>query len=75
LQLSPEAQAEIDRFNEDLLETRRSLRDVQFQLTSDIEALGANLKWLNTLAVPMLLTLLALFVSFLRAQRRRAVGQ
>jgi ABC-type uncharacterized transport system involved in gliding motility auxiliary subunit len=75
LQLSPEAQAEIDRFNEDLLETRRSLRDVQFQLTSDIEALGANLKWLNTLAVPMLLTLLALFVSFLRAQRRRAAGQ
>ena len=75
LQLSPEAQAEVDRFNEDLLETRRSLRDVQFQLTSDIEALGANLKWLNTLAVPMLLTLLALFVSFLRAQRRRAAGQ
>ena len=75
LQLSPEAQAEVDRFNEDLLETRRSLRDVQFQLTSDIEALGANLKWLNTFAVPMLLTLLALFVSFLRAQRRRAAGQ
>lgn len=75
LQLSEEAQAEVDRFNEDLLETRRSLREVQFQLTADIEALGANLKWLNTFAVPMLLTLLALFVSFLRAQRRRAAGQ
>ena len=75
LQLSRDAQAEVDRFNEDLLETRRSLRDVQFQLTADIEALGANLKWLNTFAVPLLLTLLALFVSFLRAQRRQVAGQ
>jgi ABC-type uncharacterized transport system involved in gliding motility auxiliary subunit len=73
-QLSAEAQAEVDRFNVDLLETRRSLRDVQFQLTADIEALGANLKWLNTLAIPLLLTLAGLLMSTLRSQRRRAVA-
>ncbi|MDP4770140.1 MAG: Gldg family protein, partial [OM182 bacterium] len=55
-QLTPEIQTEIDRFNAELLDTRRSLRDVQFQLTADIEALGSNLKWFNTAAIPMLLT-------------------
>ena len=74
-QITPEIQGEIDRFNEELLETRRSLRDVQFQLTADIERLGSNLKWFNTLAMPMLLTLLALLVSLLRAQRRREAGR
>ncbi len=74
-QLTPEIQSEIDRFNEELLETRRSLRDVQYQLTADIEKLGSNLKWFNTLAMPMLLTLIALLVNFLRAQRRREVGR
>ncbi|MDA7782858.1 Gldg family protein, partial [Gammaproteobacteria bacterium] len=60
-QLTPEIQTEIDRFNAELLDTRRSLRDVQFQLTADIEALGSNLKWFNTAAIPMLLTVIALF--------------
>ena len=69
-QLTPEIQTEIDRFNAELLDTRRSLRDVQFQLTADIEALGSNLKWFNTAAIPMLLTVLALFMSLTRARRR-----
>lgn len=73
-QLTPEIQAEIDRFNAELLDTRRSLRDVQFQLTADIEELGSNLKWFNTAAIPMLLTVLALFISLTRAQRRRAAA-
>jgi ABC-type uncharacterized transport system involved in gliding motility auxiliary subunit len=73
-QLTPEIQAEIDRFNAELLDTRRSLRDVQYQLTADIEELGSNLKWFNTAAIPMLLTVLALFISLTRAQRRRAAA-
>ena len=73
-QLTPEIQTEIDRFNAELLDTRRSLRDVQFQLTADIEALGANLKWFNTAAIPMLLTVIALFMSLTRARRRRELA-
>lgn len=71
-QIAPEIQAEIDRFNQDMIDTRRRLRDVQFQLTEDIEQLGNNLKWLNTLLVPALLSLLALAAFLLRARRRRA---
>jgi len=71
-QITPEIQAEVDRFNEQMIETRRSLRDVQYQLTEDIEQLGANLKLINTVLIPVLLSLLALMLSYLRAQRRKS---
>ena len=70
-QIAPEIQAEIDGFNQEMIDTRRRLRDVQFQLTEDIERLGANLQWLNTLLVPVLLSVLVLGVFLLRARRRR----
>ena len=73
-QLTPEIQTEIDRFNAELLDTRRSLRDVQFQLTADIEALGSNLKWFNTAAIPLLLTVIALFMSLTRTRHRRELA-
>ena len=69
--IAPEIQAEINQFNQQMIDTRRRLRDVQFQLTEDIERLGANLKWINTLLVPALLSALALALYFLRARRRR----
>ncbi|PCI75904.1 MAG: ABC transporter [SAR86 cluster bacterium] len=71
-QITPEIQAEVDRFNEQMLETRRSLRDVQYQLTEDIQQLGSNLKLINTALIPVLLSLLALLLSYLRAQRRKS---
>ena len=70
-QITPEIQAEIDRFNDELLETRRRLREVRFQLTEDIEQLGANLKAANTLLIPILLTILLLIRYYVRNQRRR----
>lgn len=69
-QIAPEIQGEIDRFNQEMIDTRRRLRDVQFQLTEDIERLGANLQWLNTLLVPVLLSVLVLGIYLLRARRR-----
>jgi ABC-type uncharacterized transport system involved in gliding motility auxiliary subunit len=72
-QVTPEIQAEVDRFNEQMLVTRRSLREVQYQLTEDIEQLGAKLKLINTALIPVLLSLLALLLSYLRAQRRKTV--
>ena len=74
-QITPEIQAEIDQFNADLLDTRRRLRDVRFQLTEDIEQLGATLKAINTFLIPILLTLLLLGASYLRARRRRFANQ
>jgi ABC-type uncharacterized transport system involved in gliding motility auxiliary subunit len=70
-QITPEIQAEIDRFNDELLDTRRRLREVRFQLTEDIEQLGTNLKAANTVLIPILLTIVLLIRYYLRNQRRR----
>lgn len=71
-QVTPEIQAEIDRFNAELVDTRRRLRDVQYQLTEDIEKLGSRLKAINTFLIPALLTILMLLAYFTRSRRRRS---
>jgi ABC-type uncharacterized transport system involved in gliding motility auxiliary subunit len=73
-QVTPEIQDEIDRFNAELLQTRRRLRDVRFQLTEDIEQLGANLKAINTALIPALLTILMLVAHFTRSRRRKTAS-
>ena len=70
-ELTPEIQAEIDRFNAEMVETRRRLRDVRFQLTEDIERLGTNLKAANTALIPILLTIFVLIAHLLRVQRSK----
>ena len=72
--ITPEIQAEIDRFNQELLDTRRRLRDVQYQLTEDIERLGTNLKAINIALIPVLLTLLLLLAHYLSVQRRKTAS-
>lgn len=67
---SPEQQAEIDRFYDQQLETRRRLREVQLTLNREIESLGATLKFVNTALVPILLILFVLAMGYLRRRRR-----
>lgn len=63
--------AEVDRFQAQLLQLRRELREVRFQLDADIEALGARLKAINIIGVPLLVTAFALGFAFWQARRRR----
>lgn len=56
--LTPEQQQALLNFQKEKLDIRRALRDVQHQLDQDIEALGARVKFVNILIMPMLLTLL-----------------
>lgn len=69
--ISPAQEAEIDRFIQLQLETRRELREVQFQLNRDIDRLGAVLKALNTALIPALIILGVLIASLMRARRRK----
>ncbi|MEO0998565.1 MAG: Gldg family protein, partial [Pseudomonadota bacterium] len=72
LLLTPEQQAEIDRFVEQRASIRRELRAVQRGLDEDIENLGTVLKVLNIGLVPLLLTLVALFAVWRRRRREAA---
>ncbi|MDB2384273.1 hypothetical protein N9V90_00255 [Endozoicomonas sp.] len=66
LVLSAEQEQEVEKFMQEKLKIRKELREVQHQLGKDIENLGAKLKLLNILAVPMLITLIILGFRFYR---------
>ncbi|MBY0311513.1 MAG: GldG family protein [Phycisphaerales bacterium] len=70
--LTPEQQAEIDKFRAEMIATRRELRDVQFQLTKDTERLGTTLKAINIGLMPLLVGAGALGLAAYRSSRRRA---
>lgn len=69
LTLSPQQQQAIDDFTEQKISIRKSLRDVQFQLDKDINALGNTLKLLNIVVAPLVLVLLLFFVSRLMRKK------
>jgi ABC-type uncharacterized transport system involved in gliding motility auxiliary subunit len=68
--LTPEQQAEIDRFKRVLVETRASLREVQHNLRKDIDALGEFLAFVNIALVPVFVAAFALLLAWLRRRRR-----
>lgn len=67
--------AAIETFREDLLATRKALRDVQHSLRKDIEDLGARLKLINIGLMPLVVGLVALAVALIRRRRRAALGR
>ena len=69
LLMSPEQQAEVDRFQQEQLRIRRELREVQRELDSSIEGLGVALKIVNIVAVPVALLAFGLFVLALKRRR------
>ncbi len=73
LTLSPEQEAELDKFLETKLEVRKELRAVRYNLNKDVETLESGLKFLNIAGVPLLLILGALLVSRNR-QREEVVN-
>jgi ABC-type uncharacterized transport system involved in gliding motility auxiliary subunit len=71
--LTPEQQAEIDRFKRELIETRAELRDVQHNLRKDIDWLGDVLAFVNIALVPILVAGFAIVLAWFRRRRRARV--
>ncbi|MCP5326156.1 MAG: Gldg family protein [Oceanospirillaceae bacterium] len=61
--MTSEQEAALLDFQKEKLEIRKELREVRHALDKDIEALGARLKVLNILVLPVLLTLLLLLIA------------
>ncbi|MFC3193526.1 GldG family protein [Marinicella sediminis] len=68
--ISQEQQQEIARFKQRKLEVRKSLREVKRNLNKDIEALGSQLKFINIVLLPLLLTLVVVFMSWRKSKRK-----
>jgi ABC-type uncharacterized transport system involved in gliding motility auxiliary subunit len=69
--LSPEQQAEIERFQDRRLQLRKELRQVQRDLDREIERLGSLLKILNITVLPLVVTVAGLLLVVLRRRRQR----
>jgi ABC-type uncharacterized transport system involved in gliding motility auxiliary subunit len=71
LLMSPEQQAEIQRFLAEQVRIRRELRAVRRNLDASIEQLGTTLRIVNIGLVPLLLSIAAIVLAVLR---RRKIG-
>lgn len=65
-------QQAIDQFRAEMLETRRQLRDVQFELRRDIQTLEDRIRAINIGAIPAAIGLFAIGLGWWRINRRRA---
>jgi ABC-type uncharacterized transport system involved in gliding motility auxiliary subunit len=68
--LSPAQQAEIEKFRRQLVESRAALRQVQANLRSDVERLGARLAFINIALVPILVAAFVIGLAWLRRRNR-----
>ena len=68
--LSPDQQQELQRFIDRKVQIRAELRQVQHDLSSDIEALGMRLKFINIVLVPVLIIISALVLGRMRRRRQ-----
>lgn len=68
--LTPEQENEVQRFVDRKLQIRSELRQVQHDLSRDIELLGMRLKFINIVLVPILIVVAALVFRQVRRRRR-----
>jgi ABC-type uncharacterized transport system involved in gliding motility auxiliary subunit len=71
--LSPEQQAELERFRKTVAEARLQLKEVRKNLRQDAESLVFWTKIANIVLMPLLVALIGLLVAFVGGRRRKAV--
>jgi ABC-type uncharacterized transport system involved in gliding motility auxiliary subunit len=69
--MTPEQQAEMEKFKKRVAETRRELKDLRKNLRQDAESLVFTTKVVNIALMPLLVILAGLAVFFLKRRRQR----
>ena len=69
--LSPEQQAEIAKFRQELVEVRKELRGVQHELVKNIDGLEGWVKFLNIGFVPLLIGIAGVWIGSKQMRRRK----
>jgi ABC-type uncharacterized transport system involved in gliding motility auxiliary subunit len=70
--LSPEQQAELEKFRKKEAEVNIQLKDERKKLRRDIDSLENRLKWLNIAAMPVVVSLSGLGLAFYKRKRTSA---
>ncbi len=74
LSLTPEQEAELEKFTDERLRIRRELREVRRNLDASIQRLGAFLKVVNIGLIPLLIGVGGLAVAVMRRRKRNGRG-
>jgi len=69
--LSTEQRAELDKFREQQVQTRKELRSVRHELGESIERLGAILKFINIGLIPLIIIILAALLGIYKMKKTR----
>jgi ABC-type uncharacterized transport system involved in gliding motility auxiliary subunit len=65
--------AELQRkAREEMVQTRKELRDVRRELNREVDRLGNRLRWLNVALIPALVTAIAIGTGIVRINRRKS---
>ena len=72
LMLTPEQEAEIEKFQQEKFKVRKDLRQVRHNLDRDIEKLGSKLKFINIGLVPIIISIVTLILYVIRNRKRKA---
>ncbi len=67
-------QQAIDQFRAEMVDTRRQLRDVQFDLRRDIQSLETRVRAINIGLIPVLIGVFAIALGWWRLHRRRRIA-
>jgi ABC-type uncharacterized transport system involved in gliding motility auxiliary subunit len=70
--LSPEQQAELEKFRKTSAETRKHLKEVRKSLRREEEALETRLKWVNIAGMPVLVTIFGVGLALYNRKRTAA---
>lgn len=68
--MSQEQEDELKKFQEEKLEVRKKLREVRRSLDKDIKDLGSRLKMINIGLMPLLVSLIGVFVLWFRPRKQ-----
>jgi ABC-type uncharacterized transport system involved in gliding motility auxiliary subunit len=70
--LSPEQQAELEKFRKKEADAKRELKEVRKNLRKDIDALENTLKWANIAGMPLLVAAFGIVLAVVKNKRARA---
>jgi len=70
--LSPEQQAELEKFRATERDVKRQLKDVRKQLRQNIDSLENRIKWLNIAGMPVLVTISGITLAMLKRKKTAA---
>lgn len=70
--LSPEQQAEVERFHKRRAQVRMELKQVRKEFRQDVESLETTIKWINIAGMPLLVAVVGVALALVARRREKA---